>query len=71
MKQSVRNITNKVSAVKDKVTEDTKEFNPNDVKVGNIKRSDSKYVTGAKTHPQYFDEMTPELISALDRPTLK
>jgi hypothetical protein len=29
------------------------------------------YVTGSKTHPQFFDEMTPELISAMDRPLLK
>ena len=29
------------------------------------------YVTGSKTHPEFFDEMTPDLISAMDRPLLK
>jgi hypothetical protein len=29
------------------------------------------YVSGSKTHPLFFDEMTPELISAMERPLLK
>jgi hypothetical protein len=39
--------------------------------VKGVKSKDSIYVTGSKTHPLFFDEMTPELISALDRPKLK
>lgn len=63
-------IVNKVANKTNKIVEDQLK-DTTDLKAIDVKVKDSQYVTGAKTHPDYFDEMTPELISALDRPTLK
>jgi hypothetical protein len=37
----------------------------------NVSGKHNIYVTGSKTHPEFFDEMTPELISAMDRPLIR
>ena len=66
-------IINKVQDAKHKVLAETEEFKASDL--GELRRNStlksSIYVSGSKTHPQFFDEMTPELISAMDRPLLK
>ena len=60
-------ISNKITAAI--VDEDVKLIK----EISSIKVSskDAQYVTGSKTHPDYFDAMTPDLISAMDRPLLK
>ena len=69
MQRKVTDVKNKVGDLKSIIEDETKGFDANDVKT--VKGKDAIYLTGAKTHPLYFDAMSPELISAMDRPLLK